>query len=194
MEAKQPKRSTADNRKTRYTKMVLRESLMELMKTKTISSISIKEICSAADISRSTFYAHYSDQYDLLRKTEEEILAVNENILKKYAHYKNNTRGALQMMEEILQFFADNNKSLYVLLSENGDINFQKTLISSMYQKNFLKSLTDKFPDKRTKEYYFLFIVTGGIGIIYHWIKNGMDTPIDELARLIINIAAKSGL
>ena len=174
--------------------MVLRESLMELMKTKTISSISIKEICSAADISRSTFYAHYSDQYDLLRKTEEEILAVNENILKKYAHYKNNTRGALQMMEEILQFFADNNKSLYVLLSENGDINFQKTLISSMYQKNFLKSLTDKFPDKRTKEYYFLFIVTGGIGIIYHWIKNGMDTPIDELARLIINIAAKSGL
>jgi AcrR family transcriptional regulator len=194
METKQPKRSTADNRKTRYTKMVLRESLMELMKTKAIAAISIKELCAAADISRSTFYAHYTDQYDLLRKTEEEILAVNENILKKYSFHKNNTREALRMMEEILQFFADNNKSLYVLLSENGDINFQKTLISYIYQKNFLKSLTGKFPDERTKEYYFLFIVTGGIGIIYHWIKNGMNEPIDELARLIINITAKIGL
>jgi AcrR family transcriptional regulator len=51
------------NRKIRYTRMVLRESLMELMKTKAISDISIKEICAAADISRSTFYAHYKDQY-----------------------------------------------------------------------------------------------------------------------------------
>ena len=61
-----------ESRKTRYTKMVLRDSLMELMKTKPISAIYIKEICTLADISRATFYKYYTDQYDLLRKTEEE--------------------------------------------------------------------------------------------------------------------------
>jgi ferritin-like protein len=95
------------------------------------------------------------------------------------------------MLEEILQHVADNSKSIYVLFSENGDINFQKAIFSSMYQKNILKSLTDKLPDEQTKQYYFLFIATGTIGIIYHWIKNGMDKSISELARLIINLTSQ---
>ena len=183
-------KNSKETRKTRYTRMVLRDSLMELMKTRPISTINIKEICALADISRSTFYAHYNDQYDLLRKTEEETYTFMDNILNKYAIYKNDKKMTLQMMEEILQYIADNNKSIYVLFTENGDIHFQKTLFSSMYQKNYfhLKSLTDKFPDEPTKQYYFLFIVTGTIGLICHWINNGMDKSIQELARMIINI------
>jgi AcrR family transcriptional regulator len=187
MENKQPKES----RRIRYTKMVLRESLMELMKTRQISAISIKEICAKADISRSSFYNYYTDQYDLLKKTEEETLAFINNNLTQYALYKNEKRGALRMVEEILQYVVDNKKSIYVLFSENGNINFQKTLFSSMYEKNILKSLTDKLPDEQTKQYYFLFIVTGTISLIYHWIKNGMDKPIPELAKLIINITSQ---
>ena len=187
MEKKQP----GESRRIRYTKMVLRESLMELMKTKPISAISIKEICAKADISRSTFYTYYADQNDLLRKTEEETLAFIDANLSKYAHYKNDKRGALRMVEEILQYVMDNNKSIYVLFSENGDIDFQKTLFSSMYQKNVLKPLTDKLPDEQTKQYYFLFIVTGTIGLIYHWIKSGMDKSIHELAKLITGITSQ---
>ncbi|AEF85373.1 transcriptional regulator, TetR family [Treponema primitia ZAS-2] len=184
MENKQAK----DNRKARYTRMVLRESLMELMKTKPISLISVKEICALADISRSTFYTYYADQYDLLRKTEEETLAFIDSISNKYEFYKNDKHGALQMMEEILQHVADNNKSIYVLFSENGNINFSKTLFSSMYRKNFSKFLTDKLPDEQTKEYYFMFLATGTIGIIYHWVNNGMNKSIHELAKLMINL------
>ena len=187
MENKKPKES----RRIRYTKMVLRESLMELMKTRPISAISIKEICAKADISRSSFYNYYTDQYDLLQKTEEETLAFINNNLNKYAFYKNEKQGALRMVEEILQYVVDNNKSIYVLFSENGNINFQKTLFSSMYEKNIMKSLTDKLPDEQTKQYYFLFIVTGTISLIYHWIKNGMDKSIPELAKLIINITSQ---
>ena len=184
MEVKKSK----ENRKTRYTKMVLRESLMELMKTKPISTINVKEICGNADISRSSFYTYYKDQHDLLKKTEEEILSFIDNIHNKYSFYKKGTRESLQMLEEILKYIADNNKSIYVLFSENGDINFQKTIFSSMYQKNVMKSLTDKLPDEQTRQYYYLFIVTGSLGIIYHWIKNGMDKSINELAKLIVNL------
>jgi ACT domain-containing protein len=171
--------------------MVLRESLMELMKTRPISAISIKEICAKADISRSSFYNYYTDQYKKIKKTEEETLAFINNNLNKYAFYKNEKQGALRMVEEILQYVVDNNKSIYVLFSENGNINFQKNLFSSMYEKNIMKSLTDKLPDEQTKQYYFLFIVTGTISLIYHWIKNGMDKPIPELAKLIINITSQ---
>jgi AcrR family transcriptional regulator len=181
------------NRKIRYTRMVLRESLMELMKTKAISDISIKEICATADISRSTFYVHYKDQYDLLKKIEEETLESVNNILNKY-DLNDNKHGTLQMMvEEILQYIADNNKSIHVLLSENGDINFQKKLFSSMYQKNIMKFVTSKIPDEETRQYYFMFIETGCVGLIYHWIKGGMNKPINELAGLMINITRQIG-
>ena len=179
-----------ESRRIRYTRMVLRESLMELMKTKPISAISIKEICAKADISRSTFYIYYADQYDLLKKIEEETITFIDTVYNKYVFHKNDKRGTLEMMEEILQYIADNNKSIYVLFTENGDIHFQKTLFSSMYQKNFIKSLTDKFNDESTKQYYFLFIATGTVGLICHWINNGMDKPIHELAKLIINLTS----
>jgi AcrR family transcriptional regulator len=180
------------NRKIRYTRMVLRESLMDLMKTKAISDISIKEICAAADISRSTFYAHYKDQYDLLKKIEEETLATVNTILNKY-DYADNKRGTLQMVEEVLQYIADNNKSIQVLLSENGDINFQKTLIYAMYQRNVMKFLTDKIPDEETRQYYFMFVEIGSIGLIYHWIKNNMNKSVSELAKLMVNITKQIG-
>ena len=180
-----------ENRKTRYTKMVLRDSLMELMKTKPISAIYIKEICALADISRATFYKYYTDQYDLLRKTEEETFIFIEKIFSKYAMNKNDKHATQRLMEEILQYIADNNKLIYVLFTENGDIHFQKNLFSSMYKINCLKSITDKIPDEATKQYYFLYIVTGTVGLICHWINNGMDKSIDELARMIIKITSQ---
>jgi AcrR family transcriptional regulator len=180
------------NRKIRYTKMVLRESLMELMKAKAISDISIKEICASADISRSTFYVYYKDPYDLLKKIEEETLETANNILNKY-DYINDKCGTLKMVEEVLQYIADNNKSIQVLLSENGDINFQKNLFNSMYHRNVMRFLTAKIPDEETRQYYFMFVETGSIGLIYHWIKNSMNKPVSELAKLIVNITKQIG-
>ena len=187
MENKEPKES----RKTRYTRMVLRDSLIELMKTKPISAIYIKEICALADVSRATFYKHYVDQYDLLRKIEEDTIGFIHNVLKKYTVFKNDKNVTLKMLEEILQYIADNNKSIYVLFTENGDIHFQRTLFSSMYQIDAIKSLTNKFPDESAKQYYFLFIATGTLGLVCHWINNGMDKSIQELAKLIIGITSQ---
>lgn len=56
------------DRRKRYTRKVLKESLISLLKDKPISSVTVKEICELADINRSTFYTHYNDQFDLLEK------------------------------------------------------------------------------------------------------------------------------
>ena len=90
------------DRRVKYTKMVLEESFITLMEKKDISKITIKEICEKADINRSTFYAHYSDQYDLLRKIENKFLAdiqaYLENFDKKY------TEDILLITEKIFQY------------------------------------------------------------------------------------------
>ena len=45
----------------RYTQMVLKRSLLKLLKEKPVNKITVKEVCELAQLNRATFYAHYSD-------------------------------------------------------------------------------------------------------------------------------------
>ena len=173
-----------ENRKIRYTKMVIRDSLMELMKSNSILKIAIKDICELADISRSTFYSHYKDQYDLLRQIEQETLAYLEELLEKYDD-KSSGRDFTLMIEEVLNYIATNT-SVQVLLSEHGDINFPKQLFRNT---NLQKRITGFFPKKMREDEtticYYVFVLNGCIGLIQHWLKNDMNVPVTKLARMI---------
>ena len=52
--------------RVRYTKMVIKQCFFRLIRQKSISKITVKEICEFAQINRSTFYKYYADPYDLL--------------------------------------------------------------------------------------------------------------------------------
>ena len=62
------------DRRIKYTKTLLKNSLVDLMREYPIAKISVKMLCETADINRSTFYAHYSDQFDLLITLEREVI------------------------------------------------------------------------------------------------------------------------
>ena len=72
------------DRKTRYTRKALSDSLIELMRDRPFIKITIMDLCEKADVNRTTFYAHYRDSYDLLLQIEEETLAYFEDMLNKY--------------------------------------------------------------------------------------------------------------
>jgi AcrR family transcriptional regulator len=177
-----------DSRKIRYTKMALRDSLIELMKARSILNISVKEICELADISRSTFYAHYKDQYDLLRQIEDGTIGYLEDMLKKYEN-KQSTREMTQMLEEILKYIADNSNSIQVLLSENGDIYFQRRFFRRFTDgQKMMKYFAGKAIDERKSEYHLVFTVNGSVALLQHWLKNDMNIPIPELAVMLTKL------
>jgi AcrR family transcriptional regulator len=169
--------------------MVLRDSLIELMKERSILRISIKDICDLADVSRSTFYAHYKDQYDLLQQIQDELIIHFEELLKKYNDAEG-SKNLTRMIEEFLCLVADNGTPLQVLISENGDINFQKKLLGFTRQKQVLKYFTDKY-DEQAQNYVSAFVVTGSIGLIQQWLKNNMDKPVHDLAKLIAKLTQR---
>jgi AcrR family transcriptional regulator len=181
------------NRKIRYTKMVLRESLMELMKTKNILRITIKDLCDTADICRTTFYAHYKDQYDLLEQVQEETLTYFEDMLDKFnAANKNpaSPKGNRQMVEEVLQYIANSGNTIQVLLSENGSSDFQNKIFSHLTQnmQRLKKHTVEKPEDKKKALCYSVFMIHGTAALIQYWLKNKMDIPISELAKMLINL------
>jgi AcrR family transcriptional regulator len=163
--------------------MVLKDSLMNLLKEKPIASITIKEICELADINRSTFYAHYSDQYELLYSIEEEFIEGMVNTLSQYNFSKEEE--ALQMTVKILEHIAEHSDICQTLLSENSDIHFQKKGMTITQQFIFKNWLSESKDDRETLEYTNLFVVSGMIHVIKHWLENGKNRTPVEMAQII---------
>jgi len=74
---------TIDRRIAR-TRKALNETLAELLLSKDLDHISIRELTEKADVSRSTFYMHYTDIYDLYDHLENDFFSsVRHGIMKK---------------------------------------------------------------------------------------------------------------
>lgn len=65
--------NTKNNKQYINTERRIEEAFILLLSQKHISKITIHDICQNAHISRTTFYVHYKDIYDLLRKLEHDF-------------------------------------------------------------------------------------------------------------------------
>ncbi|MBT2214525.1 TetR/AcrR family transcriptional regulator C-terminal domain-containing protein [Virgibacillus dakarensis] len=169
--------------------MVLKESIMKLLEEKQISAITVKEICELADINRSTFYAHYADQFDLLEQIEEELIEDMSMYLSTYNFEKDDE--ALQMTEKLIEYFASKQDECQTLLNENSDSSFQKKVMVVAHRFIMKNSMEVKHLDKDISEYLSSFIISGSIQVLKVWLNNGMDKPPKEMAELIINVVNK---
>jgi len=176
-----------ESRRTRYTKTALQNSLMELMKTRPVQSISVKEICALADINRSTFYAHFDSTESLLRAIERETLAWFSRALNKFTIVIDK-RDVIGMFNEILLWVEDNKNSVRVLLSGNGDADFQRELFNTVYETPGLLR-TKRGMDEEQRRHYMTFITSGSIGMVQYWLKTDLKLPRETLAEMLYTMA-----
>ncbi len=175
------------DRRVKYSKMVLKDSFITLLEEKDISKITIKEICEDADINRATFYAHYNDQYDFMNQIQNELL---ENIeIHLSAFVKSDLHmNLLDMVEQIFEYIKENARICRLLLSERGDMNFQKRVFMLVYEKIINNITTGDTISKETAEYIHAFTLTGCIGVIQKWLNDDMTKPPRFMAETIIKL------
>lgn len=172
------------DRRVKYTLMVIRDSFVKILKQKPITKITIKEICDDADVNRATFYAHYSDQYDLLHQIEKELTDGVSHYLSSYS-FADASEVPVEMLEKILEYIKDNAELFDLLLNSNGDIQFQQEVTKIIGRQYFSSMSTDK----DISEYMFLFFANGSIGVVLKWLKDGMKKPAREMAELILKLS-----
>ncbi|MDG5788982.1 TetR-like C-terminal domain-containing protein [Evansella sp. AB-P1] len=179
------------DRRKKYTRMVLKESLMKILKVKPISSITVKEICEVADINRSTYYSHFQDQYDLLKQIEDEFIEDMNITLHSYDNNKDEE--ALQMIEQILLYVSKNRDMCETLFSDHGDISFKNRIMTVAYNHSVKNWVSESNIHKDVSKYGSLFAISGCISVIESWLSNGMDKPPKEMANIIFNLT-KNGI
>jgi len=182
-----------DDRRVKYSKMVIKESFIQLLSKKDISKITIKEICEQADVNRATFYAHYSDQYDLMRKIEDELF---DNI-RTYLSVQELPIGGgsdagrmitADMVEKILDYVKENAPLCRLLLNESGDLHFQKRIMTLAYSKNIDNITNQGKITQEEAEYIYSFGITGCIGFIQNWFEHDMDLPTRRVAEMLVRL------
>jgi AcrR family transcriptional regulator len=70
-----------------HTKEKIKESLLEIMKTKDITHVKVTELSDMMGISRGTFYLYYDSVYSVLQEIEDAYFALNARVFTKYLSY-----------------------------------------------------------------------------------------------------------
>ncbi|MDR0863202.1 MAG: TetR family transcriptional regulator C-terminal domain-containing protein [Oscillospiraceae bacterium] len=176
------------DRRVRYTKQALRESMIKLIKVKPIEKISVKELCELADINRSTFYVHYDSPTDLLDQIKSELLVSLNEYLEEYNFFKEYEEASLQKVTMIFEYVIENAELCQILLGGSGDVSLQKTVMT-IVQKHGIRAWRTAHADVDpvAVEYMLAFGINGGIGVLQKWLDEGLVKSAREIAEMVIS-------
>lgn len=170
--------------RVRYTKKVIQESFLKLIKENPVNKITVKSICDLSEINRATFYRYYTDPYDLLRQIENEFILAMQSLIESSDNV-NITHTVITILNAIKQ----NGEMYTALISNNGDNTFIKRVLTESFRIK-KPSMEELFPTMSQihQEWFYYFMSNGFISILIAWIQGGMQEDPKEVAQFINRI------
>ncbi|MFA6844327.1 MAG: TetR/AcrR family transcriptional regulator C-terminal domain-containing protein [Sphaerochaetaceae bacterium] len=170
------------DRRARYTRMVLKQSLLSLMKERPITKISVKELCEKADVNRTTFYAHYTDINELLQQIESELMERIKNSLSSGL----GGDSVSSMLMDILLAIKENGELCTILFSDYGDKDFMERILLLAREKSIEQwKKTNPEIETSAMEKLYTFFSYGSMAIIRDWVRDGMQENPSTIALFL---------
>ena len=173
-----------ENRRSKMTRKLFRDSLKELLVEKEFGHISVNEICKRADMNRSTFYTHYEDQYALMREVEDEFLECLKEILRQTGQES----FYIQYLE-FLRFIYENGKLFLLMTNRNGM--FRDRIIETacaLLQSIGLAPKDDPYFGHKVR-----YAAAGSLWLVEKWVDGSDDATVEEMADLLVRLFGEIG-
>ena len=170
------------------------EALITLLEKKDFAYITIKEICDAAGVNRSTFYLHYENTSDLLKETTRYMID------KHLAYYDiDRKRMSLQFetckREELLfitdeylvpylTFIKDNQRLFRVSIKQFNSLNMGD-VYGRMFESIFNPILERFHVPEKERAYVMKFYLTGVFAIVMEWLDKNCSDDMETVTRVI---------
>ena len=189
-----------EDKRIAKTKKNLKNAMIAMLGEKDFEHITITELCRAAEISRITFYSHYSDKYALLDEIFDDMLKLGTEDYYRRQRENNPTgrlaAGYVNMLDAILQLYSDRfdffrhtdpEKNPY-LASRLYSIVLETVEQHTLHVK---KRMRLKYSPKKIAG----FVCFGMFGFVNE--SREENTPMDELlpqARVLLTDLIRSGI
>ncbi|WP_294406503.1 TetR/AcrR family transcriptional regulator [uncultured Clostridium sp.] len=166
------------------TRKAIKNALMELMCSREISKITIKDIALAADINRKTFYTHYTDVFSVLNDIENELMSKLINILNTFeiSEEKYNPYPIFKKLTEEINNDIEFYKLLLIYDSSSNLIN-KIALLLKEYIYKYCVSESDI--DNVSLPYINNFISAGIISSYQEWFNSDSKITLEQLSETL---------
>ena len=164
-----------EDRRARRSRKLLKESLLELMKQKTFSDISVRDVTDAADMNRATFYLHYTGTIELLQSVEEDLLEELQTLVDGHMQETFAVGSVAPVFEPVLDFAVEHRETCAILFASSEASGFFQS-IQRLVHKNGAPLVKTWFhpADPRLTDYLLNFLAWGFIGLLAAWFEKDM--------------------
>ena len=186
-----------EDRRARRSRKLLKESLLELMKRKSFSDISVRDVTDAADMNRATFYLHYSGTAELLQSVEEDLLSELQALVDSHMQETFAVGSVAPVFEPVLDFAVEHREICAVLFASSEASGFFQSIQRLVHENGAPLVRTWFQPeDPRLTDYLLNFLAWGFIGLLAEWFEKDMALPKAELLAAAQRMAdsASAGL
>jgi len=178
-----------DLRITRTHKMI-KEAFFKLMEKESFEKISVQAIADVAMVSRTTFYLHFLDKYDLLDKIENEVLDEIKGMVIGFALEDAiadiSSKKPFTILLQMYEYIKENRQFFVLIMGENGDPSFfyklYETIIHTVPQSINVDRL--KIP----QHYAVALLIGVHTSIINEWLKTGLKETPEEMITMITQV------
>jgi AcrR family transcriptional regulator len=159
------------------TRAMLQHALNSLIPKKGYEAITVKDICDAANVSRSTFYAHYTSKDDLKRSGFEPLRRLlvdrQREALAAARDDRSRTLGfSLTMFEH-----ARDHKHHYRALvgSRGGTVSLSsiRKILSDLVRHELVPTVDNNSADVIPREFVIQYVVGAYMAVLTWWLDGG---------------------
>lgn len=170
------------------------EAFLQILEKKDFAYITVKEICAAAGVNRSTFYLHYETINDLLN---ESVSYINRHFLSYMEH---DTDVFIEKMRDcplselylvtpkyLLPYlgYIKEHKRLFKTVTENAKVLRVEDTYGRMFQYVFSPILERYGVPEKDRTYLMAFYIQGLMAIIAEWLKNDCADSDEYIISII---------
>ena len=198
-------------RKTKgaLTRERIAESFIDLMLQKRWYQITVKEICAAASITRSTYYQHFDDIHDLMERIQTMLLddlrerfrsaQLQDYQSRRVYQFQPDFRERVQRIPQVFRAwfeFCEEHKTAMQALTneENGDAYFLKRLKKVLVEYLDATMEEDNLPQDKLREYFHDLYFNLCIDAMNLWLSDNNDGVTTDQMAMVLNTVRAGAL
>lgn len=169
-----------------YTKKLLNDSLLDELKEKPISHVTVSSLCKRADVNRSTYYKYFANPYDQLDKIEKNFFSDLAKLNRKDLHPHESDFERVQGICE----FCRENRDAFLCLYANCGMDFNAKVYAALADIVFSEWSNQHYKYKdAVRDFSYTYVIAGSLGILHRWLSEGLElfTPAQMTEILLEN-------
>lgn len=174
-----------NNRQFQSSDERMKQAMLELMNTMPLEKITVSLICSKANVNRSTFYAHYTDIYDMMGQLETNL---QEKLMEGYPSSGNVTPFSLDSFLPFLRFIRENRDFYRIVLKTRNEFPLQQGFTPLWEQVIRPYCLKAGIISENEMMFYYVGFQASLTMILKRWLKQDCSESDEKIAQIIRNV------